>query len=152
MRIFIAGVILLALALPAVASEKPDFSGTWIISQPAMPEGEKIVWSIQQNGEEIQLTQSKPVSAGKTEVACSTRGKECSATIDGEASKVTFWYNGAMLVEMRVTGDNGERVIKTRRKLSADGKTMNVEVIQISPPKDPQQLVFVRAEQQQAAR
>lgn len=56
-----------------------------------------------------------------------------------------------MLVEMRYEGD-GERVTKTKRKLSPDGKTMAVEVIQILPKRNSQQLVFVRTEQQQAAR
>lgn len=31
---------------------------------------------------------------------CNTMGKECEATLDGERVKVSYYYNGPMLVEM----------------------------------------------------
>jgi hypothetical protein len=150
-RALILSVLLLASAVAAFPSDKPDFSGTWLLSEPALPDDQKIAWSIEQDGDNIRLVQSRPVADGKTEVTCGTRGKDCGATIDGRKAKVAFWYNGPMLVEMRYEGD-GERVTKTKRKLSPDGKTMAVEVIQILPKRNSQQLVFVRTEQQQAAR
>jgi hypothetical protein len=150
-RALIVSVLLLATALAAFPSGTPDFSGMWLLSEPALPDDKKIEWTIEQEGDKIRLVQSRPVADGKTEVTCGTRGKDCEATIDSRKAKVAFWYNGQMLVEMRYE-DKGERVTKTRRKLSADGKTMTVEVIQILPTKDSQRLVFVRSEQQQAAR
>jgi hypothetical protein len=45
-------------------------------------------------------------------------------------------------------GKDGDRVIKTRRSLSEDGKKMTVEMIQIVPAgKSPVKAVFVREEQ-----
>lgn len=149
---FLLTIFVLAVVLPLRSSDKPDLSGEWVLAEPAVSENEKAVWVIEQTEENIRLRQSRPVSDGKTEIACTTRGQECKASIDGENASVRFWYNGPMLVEMRFAGDRGQQVTKTRRTLSADGKTMKVEVISISPPKHPQQFVFVRAEQQATRR
>jgi hypothetical protein len=144
-RVLISTIVFLVTAVPITASDKPDFSGTWHLSEPAA-DGDKADWSIVQDGDNIRLTQ--PASKAKTDINCTTRGKDCEATVDGNPVKVTYWYNGPMLVEMCFEGD---RVTKTRRKLSPDGKTMTVEVISISPARDPRKLVFVRTGQQVVA-
>jgi hypothetical protein len=144
LRVLILGAML-AAAVAASPSNKPDFSGTWRASQSAGSGAEHAPLSISQDGDNITVVQPDSDAARKTEISCNTRGKDCEATVDGNKVKITYWYNGPMLVEMRYEGDH---VMKTRRTLSRDGKTMMVEVISIVPLKDPRKLTFERVEDQ----
>lgn len=109
-----------ALATAAVsAAERPNLTGTWKGQSAAE------VVEIQQVDGEISI------KTGAEEIRCGTFGEECAIKIAGKPVKLTFYYNGPVLVEMRV---ENKRVVKTRRSLSEDGKTLTVEVMPISPP------------------
>jgi hypothetical protein len=137
-------LVALAALCPGVAAEKPDFSGAWRADGP----GQEVI-TIDQTEENLHI--SGGAGDEKLDVTCNTMGRECTGTVDGEAVRVSYWYNGPMLVEMVFEGKNNERVTETRRRLSEDGRKMSVEVIQIVPPgKDPEKLVYVR-DQEQAA-
>lgn len=101
-----------------------------------------MAWNIEQNGNDIKITQVSPEGAPKTSFECTTMGKECSGTSDGETAKVSYWFNGTALVEMLIEGKDGDKVTKTRRTLSEDGKKMTVEVQHISPAKESDKIVL----------
>ena len=137
------GTELLVLALLSFAqlqaAEKPDFTGTWRLE--GTDTGSSI--TIKQSDETIELSagaQSEMVP----QVRCNTMGRECEAKVAGEPAKVTYYFNGPMLVEMIYAGKNGNRVTKTRRALSPDGTRMTVEVMPMAPAGKSSTLVYVR--------
>jgi hypothetical protein len=136
-----AVVCLGAICCPSsLAAERPDLSGKWQL------EGSKeVVWSIEQQGDNIHIAQIAPTGAAKTEIDCNTFGKECQSTFEGDRAKVTYYYNGPALVEMRIEGD---RVTKTLRKLTEDGGKMTVEIQHIVPSKTAEKLTYIRQQDQ----
>lgn len=143
-------LILSLISSAAIAgSDKPNFSGNWRM-EASKSEAAPIV-TINQNENELRIS-SAPQQKESTDVTCNTMGKQCEATMDGDRVKVSYYYNGPMLVEMVFEGKNNERVTKTRRTLSEDGQKMTLEVIPMVPAgKDPYKLVFVRDQQVPAA-
>jgi len=124
------------------ASEKPDFSGKWRIETPGS--GSAVVLSIDQNDRELRIS-SAPDQKDVTEIVCNTMGKECESLVNGERVRVSYWYNGPMLVEMVFEGKGNDPVTETRRTLSEDGQKMLVEIIPIVPSgRSREKLVFVR--------
>lgn len=114
----------------AIAQDKPDFSGTWQLDA-AKCELHNLkladaTWAIEEAGNSIHLVANE--GRNKTELKCTTDGKECS--FSGEKAKASLWFNGPMLVEMETRGD---RVTRYRLKLSDDGKTLRVETTSIVP-------------------
>ena len=87
-------------------------------------------WVIEEGDNSIHITQTENGKGKKIELQCTTDGKECKFPGDRRDS---FWYNGAILVEMETKSDH---VIRYRMKLSDDGKTMTVEVTNIVPQSD----------------
>jgi hypothetical protein len=143
--ITVAGMMSVAL----FAAEKPNFSGVWRMD--SVDDDSAKALKIDQSEQVLRISrdgeQDKP-----TDISCNTVGKDCEATVDGQRVKVSYWYNGPVLVEMVFEGKNNERVIKTRRTLSEDGQTMMVEVIPMVPSgQSPEKLVFVRDQQVAAA-
>jgi hypothetical protein len=67
---------------------------------------------------------------------------ERSIHTKGEPTSVSFWYNGAALVELVSKGHNRETVVKKRMQLSADGRLMNVELIPMVGSEQPGKLVY----------
>jgi hypothetical protein len=78
----------------------------------------------------IHITQTENGKPKKTELQCTTDGKECKFPGDRRDS---FWFNGSMLVDMETKNTN---VIRYRMKISDDGKTLTVEVTPIVPQSD----------------
>jgi hypothetical protein len=143
--------LLLSMIPSAVVagSDKPNFSGTWRLEVPNPDSATVLI--INQDENELRIS-TGPQQKETTAVECSTTGRECDATVHGERVKVSYYYNGPMLVEMVFEGKNNERVTKTRRTLSEDGRNMKVEVIPMVPSgKEPYKLVFVRDEEVAAA-
>ena len=136
--LFLAGT----LTLPA--NEKPDLTGTWVPSAESNKALAKI--EIEHKQEEIKIRELSSDSKAEKEFQCAPTGKECESKGREEDGKVTLWYNGPTLVEMYQARD-GKSVVKTRRKLSEDGSTMTVEVIQIVPAgSKPETAVYRRAD------
>jgi hypothetical protein len=118
------------LTLPLAAQDHPNLSGTWQFDGSASQvhtvnvAGE--TWVITEDDSSIQITESD--SGKKVELKCTTDGKQCK--LDGEKATASFWFNGAMLVEMENKGDH---VTRYRMKLSPDGKTLTVDTTFIVP-------------------
>jgi hypothetical protein len=124
-----------ALAVPAVplaGQDRPNLSGTWQFdsskSQLHTMTVAGAIWVIDENESSIQITESEDGANKKTELKCTTDGKECK--ISGVKATASFWYNGPMLVEME---SKGEHVTRYRMKLSDDGKTLTVDSTSIVP-------------------
>jgi hypothetical protein len=124
-----------ALAVPAIplaGQDRPNLSGTWQFdsskSQLHTMTVAGAIWVIDENESSIQITESEDGANKKTELKCTTDGKECK--ISGVKATASFWYNGPMLVEME---SKGEHVTRYRMKLSDDGKTLTVDTTSIVP-------------------
>jgi hypothetical protein len=121
-------------ALVLFAQDRPSFSGTWQLD-PAKSElhSGKIssaTWVIAEGDNSIHISESENGKSKKTELQCTTDGKECKFPGDRRDS---FWFNGPMLVDMET---KSEHVTRFRIKVSEDGKTLTVEVTPIVPQSD----------------
>lgn len=120
------------LALPLAGQDRPNLSGTWQFdSSKSELHGVMVAgatWVINEDESSIQITEGQDGAKKKIELKCTTDGKECK--ISGEKATASFWYNGPVLVEMET---KGEHVTRYRMNLSADGKTLTVDLRSIVP-------------------
>ena len=127
-------VLSMSLVLFGQEQERPSFTGTWQFdaSKSEMHNGKisSATWVIEEGDNSIHISQTENGKAKKTELQCTTDGKECKFPGDRRDS---FWFNGSMLVDMETKND---RVIRYRMKISDDGKTLTVEVTPIVPQSD----------------
>ena len=132
-----ACLILAVFALPGRSQEaaKPSLTGTWQLdaakSDLRNSKMASATWVIDEGDNSIHITATESGKNKKTEMQCTTDGKECQVT--GDKSKASFWYNGPILVEMQTKGDT---VTRFRLKASEDGKTLTVELTHIVPQID----------------
>jgi len=124
------------LAAPAMAQDKPNLSGSWQFdSSKSELHNFKVTsatWLIDEGDNSIHITETEDGKSKKTELKCTTDGKDCQES-GGEKAKASFWYNGPMLVEMETKGDH---VMRYRLKMGDDGKSLRVEVTSIVPKVD----------------
>jgi len=135
-----AVLALVLFAYPGAAQDHPNLAGTWQFDSAKSEQNNNRVteatWVIQEDDNSIHITETEGGITKKVE--CSTDGKDCK--LEGAKAKASFWYNGAMLVEMETHGDHVNRY---RMKLSEDAKALTVEVSSIVPRVDkPDVLVF----------
>ncbi len=129
-------LVLSLFAIPAAAQdeEKPNLSGTWQFdaSKSDVRPGKisSATWVIEAGENSIHITQTENGKSKKLESQCTTDGKECKFPGD---RRVSFWYNGPVLVEMET---KSERAVRYRLKISEDGKTLTVEVTYLVPQID----------------
>ena len=120
------------VSLPLAGQDRPNLSGTWQFdSSKSEIHDAKVAgatWVINEDDSSIQITESEEGASKKTELKCTTDGKECK--ISGNKATASFWYNGPLLVEMENKGDH---VMRYRMKLSDDGKTLTVDTTSIVP-------------------
>ena len=143
------------IALPLLAystlaaADKPNLSGTWRLEQGSqVVDGILPAITIVQKESELHVSDASAKPDSGSVIKCNTVGKQCEAKLGGDPIKVSYWFNGPVLVEMLSFGKDGDRVVKTRRSLSEDGKKMTVEMIQIVPAgRAAVKAVFVREEQ-----
>jgi hypothetical protein len=130
-----ACLALAVLAFPGAAQDHPNLTGKWQLdaskSEQVNIKVADATWVIEEGDNTIHITETESGNAKKTELKCSTDGKDCNLT--GEKAKASFWYNGPMLVEMETRGDHVNRY---RMKLSDDAKALRVEVSSIVPRND----------------
>ncbi|MCC6590718.1 MAG: hypothetical protein IT168_28765 [Bryobacterales bacterium] len=127
-----------------VAGDKPDYSGTWRTEGSSASDA---AIQIRLKDKEIRLR-----DAGATEeIVCNTVGKECQIKLDGKPAKVSYYYNGPMLVEWRLEGKDGKHVTKIRRKLSEDRRKMTVEIMPIEPQGSTREVTYIRIDDDRAA-
>lgn len=122
------------LLLVGQDQERPSFNGTWQFD-PSKSElhSSKIssaTWVMEEGDNSIHITQTENGKPKKTELQCTTDGKECKFPGDRRDS---FWFNGSTLVDMVTKNTN---VIRYRMKISDDAKTLTVEVTPIVPQSD----------------
>ena len=139
MRDMIAAFVTLALAGCALSqtSRPPDLSGKWQSKSDANTH-----WILEQKQDQIHV-QEFTGSSLKADYTCNEAGQECPIKDSGHAEKTSFWFNGPKLVELRVRGDN---VVKRRFDLTDDGNTLQVELLQISPPGETARIEFSRTQ------
>lgn len=116
--------ILVATAIPAALSaQTPDLTGTWLSESNA---SQKLVLNQKDGKIHFQEMSGEKVDIDFT---CSTSGQECEAKENGHSEKITMYFNGAKLVELR---ERGNDTIKQRLALSNDGKVLTVETVPLS--------------------
>jgi hypothetical protein len=120
MRATICTFVLAAAAAVPLMAQSPDLSGTW---QSETNGSQK--WVIEQKSDKIHF---KEMDGDKIAVdfTCSLYGQECLAKFDGHSEKITMYFNGNKLVELR---ERGSQTIKQRLALTAGGKTLTVETV-----------------------
>jgi hypothetical protein len=127
-------VVVLAAGAEGQDQERPSFTGAWQFdaskSELHSSKISSATWVIEEGDNSIHISQTENGKPKKTELQCTTDGKECKFPGDRRDS---FWFNGSMLVDMETKNDH---VIRYRMKISDDGKTLTVEVTAIVPQSD----------------
>jgi len=147
MRKFVCLGVLLFTA--AWAADHPDLSGTWVLDMAhSANAGGKVkaeTLSISQKPDGVELSEATTETNGKelkVDVACNIDGQGCKVKENGQATQVSFWYNGPVLVMMEQRHGN-DIVTQKKMKPSDDGKTLSMEVVYIAPPgHKPETLTF----------
>jgi hypothetical protein len=123
-----------------MAADRPALSGTWQLdlahSQLADAKLKAATWSIAQNDDSVQISETVTDAAGKQkkiEIQCGTEGQQCNIKENGQPTQVSMYYNGSHLV-MLEQWHGTDYVTKKRLQISPDGKTLTVEVVHIAPP------------------
>jgi hypothetical protein len=137
-----------ALGLQAQAT-RPNLTGTWnfdasksTLKHTKAPD--KRVLKIAAGRDKINVHDTW-TDSGKDDVKtweCSTVGKECEYKDEGKAVKASMFYNGPTLMEFRTIGDD---VMRRRMTLAEDGNTLEVQIEYITPQRDTEKLVFIKA-------
>ena len=116
------------------AQDRPALNGVWQLDAAHSAFSEiklkSQTLSIKQEDESIKIEDTATEETGKErkiEYECNTNGKECSLKVNGQALKVSAYYNGDALIviEQRKGGDS---TIRKRLKTSEDGVTLTIEV------------------------
>lgn len=137
------GRFLLALPLFSVSlliaadTDKPKMTGTWELDQAKSqlehdPGSLQLV--LQDVSGKIQFTRTIHTSEGKDLVAkfeCTAGGPDCAFDEAGHKSKVSLWYQGAVLVILKTEGPSDDEV--TQWTLKLDNRTLQIEVSHITP-------------------
>jgi hypothetical protein len=123
-----------AAAFAQTSNAPPDISGSWVN---AANGANKIVLTEKDGKLRVQEFNSgdKPV----TDYLCALDGRECAVKEDGRSEKVMLYFNGPKLVEIK---ERGNDTVKRRFTLSADGKTLDVEMVPLSGEQKPEKLTF----------
>jgi len=137
------------LAIPALAVEKPNLTGSWRLN-PSKSDSHAAkvtgtTWVIDQKESALHVSEISQRADGKevkTDFDCTTDGKECEFKLDGQAAKISFWFNGTVLVEMESRGSNRETIVEKKMRLSGDGKSMSVEYVPVAGGGQAGKMVF----------
>jgi hypothetical protein len=123
--------------------EHPNFTGNWHFDagkSEVHAKSEVTDEAIRQDDDSIAIDEQ--VKGQTLSLKCGTDGKSCKAKPDGQNGEVMFYYNGDMLVETDIHGRDKSHVVKKRLKLASDGKTLEIEVLHVSPVEPPEKWVF----------
>lgn len=126
---------LLGIAVVPLAAQTPDFSGTWHSDSNA-----SLKWVLSQKGDQLHV-QEFTGNKVEADFTCSLLGTECAAKEGGRSERISMYFNGAKLVEIR---ERGESAIKQSLTVSADGKTLTVETVPLVSGKKPEAVSFHR--------
>lgn len=135
----------LALAVAAIAADKPDFTGNWKLDAAKsdfgqMPAPEKMERLIDHKDPSIKIktTQSTPNGDRTMDTAYTLDGKEQKQETPRGVVMYTPKWEGAIVVidskrTMNVQGQQVEITGVERWSLSEDGKTMTVDSKMVAP-------------------
>jgi hypothetical protein len=130
-------------AISAFADERDDRAnliGKWQESSAASKDA-GTAWALTGTPSELHVTQWRD-GQKVADYSCNAMGKECKVKDSGENAVVSFWYNGASLVQMETQGKD---VTKRRFQPSGTG-TMQVETIPIVPEGKTEVVKFKKVE------
>ena len=130
---FSAALLLAAATLAASAygddgQDRAKLTGTWQLEPGSAEEGAS-TWTFQEKADTIHIT----LAQGDAKVAdfeCNTAGRDCTVAESGKKMKVSLWFAGPKLVELETRGSD---VVKRRFGVSAQGDTLEMEVIPVVP-------------------
>jgi len=130
-----------AATIPAMAADKPNFSGSWKLNAEKsdfgpMPKPERVDYVLIHKDPELSVKSTAMTQAGEmtNEVKILTDGTEFTNELHGQQIKGTAKWEGAMLVVTQKANMQGtEIVVVTRWTLADDGKSITQEV-SISTP------------------
>jgi len=151
MQLNAIGLIALVVALvpSAYSLDRPNLNGNWRL-EPSKSEvhsrmPNELTWQIEQNADSIHLVQRSQERKNADEIRCATDGTDCKVKDEGHSAVVSFYYNGAALIELESEGQNKDTVTKKRMQVSSDGNTLTVDVIHVLPAGKPaEKLVLTR--------
>jgi hypothetical protein len=115
--------LFMAGALADDSTGRANISGEW--RQEAGAES----WILQSKEDAIHVAQLRN-GQKVTEFDCNTLGQECEVKDAGRHAKVTFYFNGAKLVQLET---RGSKVVKRRFSVDDQGDSMEVEEIPVVP-------------------
>lgn len=122
-------LFLIALAASAAfAADRPELNGTWQLSSTHHGRLKFETLLIQQTEDGVKISESG-AKEKTVDFACQVDGHACKL----QEGEVSFWYDGPALVMME-RHHNRTVVIQTRLVPSQDGKSLNLELTQVSPP------------------
>ncbi|HEY4362198.1 MAG TPA: hypothetical protein VGN17_14580 [Bryobacteraceae bacterium] len=120
-------LVLTCAALFAVSAfagddtERAKLSGSW--------QQNDIVWTIQDKGVTVHITRSEGTKI-VADFDCNATGQDCQGKDSGHKATVTLWFNGPALVQMET---KGEEVVKRRFAVAAQGDTLELQTIPLTP-------------------
>lgn len=142
---------LLAAPLLTVASDQPNFSGTWKLDPAKSPgiNGITITLHIKDEAGKISYERTVQQTNGKQTVAhftCSTGGSNCDFDENGHKAKVSLWYNGPALMILKTSGPKEDATTERKLELTPDGNTLKVQFTNLDLDKSnkPETLVFTK--------
>ncbi len=126
-RTFLAGVIAVALATSAAATDHARLDGTWYLDKARSHyPAESATEVITQHDDvvDITLTETPSHSNGPMQLHLNTDGKPTTNTVGPNKFTSTTHWEGSKLVTF-VEGDRGQHMTETR-EVSTDGSTLTV--------------------------
>lgn len=140
-RKIVPGAMIAGFVLLSMAQAAPNLSGEWKMNASKselgpIPPPEKFERTITHkdpaiNYKTVQVGQQGEI---KTEVNCTTDGKECVNKMGtGESKSVMKWDGNTLLVDSKRTFGDNELLFKEKWSLSEDGKTLTINAKIIAP-------------------
>ena len=122
-----AALLIGVVAMADEAADRAKLAGSWQLQDTAAKDVPSL-WVIQDKGEGLRMSatqENHPAAAFE----CNTMGRECEFKDDGKSAKVLLYFSGPKLVQLETRGSD---VVK--RRFSASGDEMVVEIIPVVPP------------------
>jgi hypothetical protein len=132
-------LFILVVAATAWADDDADrakLAGAWQLQDATAKEAG--TWNFRNQGEKMQITHVA-LDQTSTQYECGTSGSECDFKNPARSGKVSFWFNGAKLVQLETRGNE---VVKRRFLVKDDH--LEMEIIPISPGGKTETIVLQR--------
>src|SRR3954451_13784688 len=138
-------------AIVALAQDRPALNGVWRLDAARSAISETRLKSqslaIRQDDESIKVEDTATEENGKDrkiEFECNTNGKECAVKLNGQAAKISAYYNADVLVVIEQRKSN-DATTRKRMKTSEDGNTLTIEIANLGKPgQKPDSLVYAK--------